>query len=84
MFGEISGLYEPVTNEYDPRRFTIESAIALMAATFVSYVFTFEGHAMPPTFRKTFSHGTGMNADEKSIFDAFRAVREIERRMQKH
>ena len=83
LFGETTGLYKPVESSSDPRRFTVESLLALTASTFLCYAFTFESGAMPPSFRKTFIAGTNMNKDEMTFFDALRAIREIELRMRR-
>ena len=81
LLGETTGLYTPVESSKDGRKFTVESAMALAASTFLCYAFSFESSAMPPSFRKQFIAGTNMNIEEKMFFDSMRAVREIELRM---
>ena len=51
VVAELTGLYEPVESYNDPRIFTVESAIGLVASVFCSYVFTYEVSAMPPSLK---------------------------------
>ena len=81
LLGELTGLYRPVENSDDSRRFTVESALALMASTFCCYAFVYEVKSMPTSFVNSFNRGASMSQDEKALFDSMRAIREIELRL---
>lgn len=82
LAGDLTGLFKPVEGRgEDPRWFTIESALGVAASTFCCYAFVYEPEAMTQSLRQQFIRGTNMTLDERKLFDAVRASREIEKRM---
>ena len=80
LLGSMTGLYKPVESSNDPRKFTAESAFALIASTYLCYAYVYESRHMPAGFRNSFTSASNMTLNERMFFDACRAVREIELR----
>lgn len=80
LFGEVTGLFTPIKEQGEKRRFTVESFIALVSCVFLVYCYVFQVKAMSQSLLNMVSNGAGLTDDELRFFDAIRAVKEIERR----
>ena len=78
LIGDSTGLYKPYGGESDKRRFTVETAVALVSIVYISFVFSFEPLALPASFINSMIAGTNMTLNEKMLFDSMRAVKEME------
>lgn len=77
LLGDVTHLYRPVESYNEQRLFTVETVMGLAVTVFCAYAFIYEVKAMPPSFLTQFIRATGMNFNEKSLFDSLRAQREL-------
>lgn len=80
LFGEKTGLYVPIQEKGEKRRFTFESFIALVCCVFLVYCYVYEVKAMNKSLINMVTNGAGLTEHELRFFDSIRAINEIKQR----
>lgn len=77
--GEVTGLYRPIEgSQGENRRFSVEYVTSVVACVFIMFCYIIHPNSMSPSLAKTVTRAMNMTPGEMRLFDAIRAIHELE------